>query len=138
MQNFPKNKHFLPPLCVSGDKKCSFFGKFGMLCFLVTPVFRFAYLPYQRHNPLWMQGWKICVCCIRTFWELFLWVWVFFCKFVAYFQLRNAACLIINSLCKLNVQYFETELQLIFYSVNVLLSVYFSHKTCHLELELNQ
>ena len=138
MQNFPKNKHFLPPLCISGDKKCSFFGKFGMLCFLETPVCRFAYLPYQRHIPLWMQGWKICVCCIRTFWELFLWVWVFFCKFVAYFQLRNAACLIINSLCKLNVQYFETELELIFYSVNVLLSVYFSHKTCHLELELNQ
>ena len=25
-------------LCVSGGKKCSFFGKFGVLCFLETPV----------------------------------------------------------------------------------------------------
>ena len=25
-------------VCVSGGKKCSFFGKFGVLCFLVTPV----------------------------------------------------------------------------------------------------
>ena len=29
-------------------KKCSFFGKFGMLCFLETPVLRFALLPYYR------------------------------------------------------------------------------------------
>ena len=41
--NFPKNEHFLPP-----DKKCSFFGKFGVLCFLEAPVFRFAILPYYR------------------------------------------------------------------------------------------
>ena len=34
--------------CVSGGKKCSFFGKFGMLCFLETPVLRFALLPYYR------------------------------------------------------------------------------------------
>ena len=27
-------------------KKCSFFGKFGVLCFLVTPNLRFALLPY--------------------------------------------------------------------------------------------
>ena len=33
--------------CVSGVKKCSIF-KFGMLCFLVTPVLRFALLPYYR------------------------------------------------------------------------------------------
>ena len=33
---------------VSGDKKCSFFGKFGMLCFLETPVLTFALLPYYR------------------------------------------------------------------------------------------
>ena len=36
--NFPKNEHFLPPdthtyVCVSGGKKPSFFGKFGVLCF---------------------------------------------------------------------------------------------------------
>ena len=32
-------------VCMSGGKKCSFFGKFGVLCFLVTPVLRFALLP---------------------------------------------------------------------------------------------
>ena len=29
-------------VCVSGGWKCSFFGKFGVLCFLKTPVSRFA------------------------------------------------------------------------------------------------
>ena len=33
---------------VSGGKKCSFLEKFGMLCFLETPVLRFALLPYYR------------------------------------------------------------------------------------------
>ena len=42
-------KHFLPPdVCVSGGKKCLFFGYFGVLCFLETPVLRFALLPYYR------------------------------------------------------------------------------------------
>ena len=31
---------------VSGDMKCSFFGKFGVFCFFVTSVFPFALLPY--------------------------------------------------------------------------------------------
>ena len=31
---------------VSGGKKCSFSGKFGVLCFPVIPAFRFAFLPY--------------------------------------------------------------------------------------------
>ena len=35
-------------VCVSEGKKCSFFGKFGVLCFLKTPVLRFALLPYYR------------------------------------------------------------------------------------------
>ena len=48
MPNFPKNEYFLPPdthtyVCVSGGKKYSFFGKFGVLCFLETPVLRFAF-----------------------------------------------------------------------------------------------
>ena len=50
---FPKNKHFLPPdthscVCVSGGKKCLFFGNFDGLCFLETPVLRFPFLPYSR------------------------------------------------------------------------------------------
>ena len=30
------------------SRKCSFFGKFGMLCFLVTSVLRFPLLPYYQ------------------------------------------------------------------------------------------
>ena len=42
--NFAKNEHFLSPdthayVCVSGGKKCSFFAKFVVLCFLKTPAF---------------------------------------------------------------------------------------------------
>ena len=53
MPSFPKNDYFLPPdmhtyICVWGGKKCSFFGIFGVLCFLETPVLRFALLPYYR------------------------------------------------------------------------------------------
>ena len=35
-------------MCVSGGKKCSIFGKFDLICFLVTPGLRFALLPYYR------------------------------------------------------------------------------------------
>ena len=38
-------------VCVSGVKACSFSGKFGVLCFLETPVLRFApfaLLPFER------------------------------------------------------------------------------------------
>ena len=47
--NFPKNKYFSPPDEIySGGKKCSFFGKFGVHCFLVTSVLGFALLLYYR------------------------------------------------------------------------------------------
>ena len=53
--NFSKKQYFLPPdthlyVCVSGVKKCSFFGKFGVLCFLETPILRFVLLPYYRRT----------------------------------------------------------------------------------------
>ena len=53
--DFPKNEHFLPPdrytgVLVSGGKKCSFFRKFDLLGLLVTPLLRFALLPYYRRN----------------------------------------------------------------------------------------
>ena len=35
-------------MCASGGKKCSFYGKFGVLCFLETPVLKFALLAYYR------------------------------------------------------------------------------------------
>ena len=55
-QVFRKTNIFLPPnahtcVGVSEDKKCSFFGKFGMLCFLVTPVLRLALLPCSQRSP---------------------------------------------------------------------------------------
>ena len=34
-------------VCIKG-KKCLFFGKFGVLCLLEKPVFRFAILLYYR------------------------------------------------------------------------------------------
>ena len=40
---------FFGNVCISGEKKCSFFEKLGVLCFLVTPILRFALLPcYQQ------------------------------------------------------------------------------------------
>ena len=55
--NFPENKHILPPdthtnVCISRGKKYSLFGKFGVLCFLVTSVLRFALLNYYRQSTL--------------------------------------------------------------------------------------
>ena len=54
--NFRKTKIFYPLIrtctyvCVSGSKTCSFFGKFDLLCFLETPVLRFAFLPYYLRD----------------------------------------------------------------------------------------
>ena len=53
-ESFPINKHFLPSDAHGGKKssllgkRCLFFGKFGVLCFLETPVLRFSLLPYCR------------------------------------------------------------------------------------------
>ena len=66
MLNFPKNEHFLPPdthtyVCVSGGKKCSFFGKFSVLCFLETHVSRFALfalLPDHLHRYIFWSSSK--------------------------------------------------------------------------------
>ena len=59
-------------VCVSGGKKCSFFGKFGMLCFLETPVLRFSLSPYYWRLMLgknwWLHGYftKIIFCLLRS------------------------------------------------------------------------
>ena len=49
---FSEKRTFLTYVCVSGGKKCSFFGKFDMLCFLETPVLRFALLSYYQRNTI--------------------------------------------------------------------------------------
>ena len=59
--NFPKNEHFLPSdthtyVCVSRGKKYSFFGKFGGLCFVKTPVLRIAFLPYYQRNYAYLSS----------------------------------------------------------------------------------
>ena len=57
---FSEKRVFLTPdtftyLYVSRGKKRSFFGKFGVLCFLVTTVLRFALSPYYRLNMVQYQ-----------------------------------------------------------------------------------
>ena len=51
MPNFLKNEHFLPPdthtyVCLSGGKECSFFGKFGELCFSSNTRFEIRPFPF--------------------------------------------------------------------------------------------
>ena len=45
---FSQKQTFNTYVRVSGGKKCLFFGKFGVFCFLETPVLRFALLPYYQ------------------------------------------------------------------------------------------
>ena len=42
-------------LCVSGVKKCSFFGKFGVLFFLVISVLRFSLLVFWCFQGVWKE-----------------------------------------------------------------------------------
>ena len=44
-KNWCFKKTMLVKFSVSEGKKCSFFGKFDVLCFLETPLLRFALLP---------------------------------------------------------------------------------------------
>ena len=92
-------KHISYPLirtctyvCVSGCKKGSFFGKFGVLCFLVTTVLRFALLPYHRQiairylcrmRPLGSSSscaYEISLISINTFAKLDIYFYVFSVK----------------------------------------------------------
>ena len=47
-QIFRKTNVSYPLIRTPEGKKCSFFGKLGVLCFLETPLLRFALLPYYR------------------------------------------------------------------------------------------
>ena len=62
-------------VCVSEGKKCSFFGKFGGHCFLVTPVLRLAFLFYYRQNmpyndskPLHIVYWGVYITIFFQWW----------------------------------------------------------------------
>ena len=52
---FKKTKHakFSEKFSVSGGKKCSFFEKIGVICFLETRLLRFALLPYYQRLDIW-------------------------------------------------------------------------------------
>ena len=62
---------FLPPdthtmyMCVSGGKECSFFGKFGVLCF-VTYISKFIFLPYYQR---FFAGFNLFLKCFCYIWE---------------------------------------------------------------------
>ena len=45
---FSEKRTFLTPCAYQGVRNVRFFGKFSVLCFLETPVLRFALLPYYR------------------------------------------------------------------------------------------
>ena len=61
-------------ICVSGGKTFSFFGKFGLLCFLVASVLRFTLLPYYWRNVsslmfnLFLRMNFIYIVCRYSFW----------------------------------------------------------------------
>ena len=60
---FSENEHFFPSdkhtyVYVSGGKKCSFFIKFGVLCFLETPFLRFALSYYWRNVKMFVSRCK--------------------------------------------------------------------------------
>ena len=50
------NGSYVSYVCVSGGQKYSFFGKFGVVRFLETPVLRFALLPYCRQTVSMLQS----------------------------------------------------------------------------------
>ena len=60
-QNFPKKQHLLPPdmqtyLCVSGGKKCYFFGKFRVRIKWMIPFHefkKFEIYVVEYHNETW-------------------------------------------------------------------------------------
>ena len=77
---FKKTKHvkfseiriFLTPWYVSGGKKRTFFGKFGVLYFRETAVLRFALLPYYRPlTVLYLHSYLGCKLWRNSFLQLF-------------------------------------------------------------------
>ena len=85
-------------VCVSGGKKCSFFGKFGMFCFLETPALKFDLLPYYRRvvvtYPLYLSFADQCWSQVFTRTSYYL----------SRFKMRQCACMLISKaqFCRLH------------------------------------
>ena len=62
-------------VCVWGGKKCSFFGKIDVLCFLEATVLRFALLSYYRRN-VWGISWLL-LCATPVLWDALHKKWSF-------------------------------------------------------------
>ena len=75
--------------CVSGGKKRSLFGKFRVLCILVTSVLRFALLPYYRR-----VVYHFCVGGWKTFygWHTLLWISFWNTVTKLFFESSNYSC----------------------------------------------
>ena len=58
--------------CVSGGKKCSFFGKFGVLSFLVSFVLRFALWPYHTRWNSWMLLFQEVYCPVLGHYQTYM------------------------------------------------------------------
>ena len=58
--------------CVSGGKKCSFFGKFGVLSFLVSFVLRFALWPYHTRWNCWMLLFQEVYCPVLGHYQTYM------------------------------------------------------------------
>ena len=78
-------------VCISGGKKCSFFGKFGVFCFLETPVLRFALLPYYRRVMLSTYRYTGIFCCFTAVCNNdYTIAFIIFCKIVHVASLQGS------------------------------------------------
>ena len=70
-KSFRKINIFYPLIStrISGGKKCSFFEKFGVLCFLVTPVLRLVLLPYCRRYKFFVKSFTWYHYTLRFDWQ---------------------------------------------------------------------
>ena len=88
MSNFPKNEHWC--------KKRSFFsGKFGVHCFLVSPVLRFALLPYCLiEGRIFKKKIKAALTPAECFYLYCSYIWtVSNCRFCSFFRSPFTFCL---------------------------------------------
>ena len=71
IQIFQKTNISYPLIRTRVCKKCLFFGKFSVLCFLETPFLRFALLPYYRRIETSRNVWTV-MCRMHKYNNLFV------------------------------------------------------------------